>query len=47
MNLKNPYVMSAGSFLLAWTGSNFDLNYRSILCAILVGVFGYSTPVKK
>ena len=47
MNLKNPYVMAIGSFLMAWAGSNFDLNYRSVLCAVLVGVFGYATPKKK
>jgi hypothetical protein len=41
MKLTNPYVMALGSFLLAWQISNFEPDYRSVLSAILCGVFGY------
>lgn len=45
MNMKNPAVMSVGAFLAVWgTTSNFALDYRSILGAIVAGVFGYATP---
>lgn len=47
MNMKNPYFLTAGAFLAAWAGSNFALDYRSILLAVLAGVFGYATPTKK
>ena len=47
MNMKNPYVLTLGAFLAAWAGSNFEPNYRSVLMAILAGVFGYATPTKK
>ena len=47
MNLKNPYALTAGAFLSAWASSNFSLDYRAILFAILSGVFGYATPKKK
>lgn len=47
MNIKNPYVMSLGAFLAVWgTSSNFELDYRSILGALVAGVFGYATPKK-
>ena len=46
MNLKNPYVLTAGAFLAAWASSNFSPDYRSILWAVLAGVFGYATPKK-
>lgn len=44
--MKNPVVLAAGAFLAAWAASNFDLDYRAILWAILSGVFGYATPKK-
>lgn len=47
MNMKNPYVLTLGAFLAAWAGSEFALDYRSILMAIVAGVFGYATPRKK
>jgi len=47
MNLKNPYALTAGAFLAAWAGSDFALDHRAILFAILSGVFGYATPKKK
>ncbi len=47
MNMKNPYALTAGAFLAAWASSNFSLDYRAILFAILSGVFGYATPKKK
>jgi hypothetical protein len=47
MNLKNPALLTAGAFLAAWAGSDFSLDYRSILWAVLAGVFGYATPKKK
>ena len=47
MNMKNPGVLTAGAFLAAWANSNFALDYRSILWAVLAGVFGYATPKKK
>ena len=46
MNMKNPYVLTVGAFLAAWAGSSFALDYRSVLFAILAGVFGYATPKK-
>lgn len=46
MNMKNPYVLTLGAFLAAWAGSQFDLDYRSILFAVVAGVFGYATPRK-
>lgn len=47
MNMKNPYVLTVGAFLAAWAGSNFSLDYKAIMFAILSGVFGYATPTKK
>ena len=47
MNIKNPYVLTAGAFLAAWAGSDFAPDYKSVLWAILAGVFGYATPKKK
>lgn len=47
MNIKNPYVLTLGAFLAAWAGSEFSLDYRAVLFAILSGVFGYATPKKK
>jgi hypothetical protein len=44
MNIKNPYFLTAGAFLAAWAASNFAADYRSILWAVLAGVFGYATP---
>ena len=44
--MKNPYVLTAGAFLSAWAVSNFALDYRSVLLAVLAGVFGYATPKK-
>ena len=47
MNMKNPVIMSIGAFLVVWgTTSNFALDYRSILGAIVAGVFGYASPKK-
>lgn len=42
--LKNPAVLAAGAFLAAWSATNFTLDYRAILFAVLSGVFGYATP---
>lgn len=47
MNMKNPYILTLGGFLAAWAGSEFALDYRSVLFAVLAGVFGYTTPKKK
>ena len=47
MNMKNPYVLTVGAFIAAWAGSDFALDHRAILFAILSGVFGYATPKKK
>ena len=44
MNIKNPAILAAGAFLAAWSATNFDIDYRAILFAILSGVFGYATP---
>lgn len=47
MNMKRPAIVSIGAFLAVWgTTSNFALDYRSILGAIVAGVFGYATPKK-
>ena len=47
MKMKNPYILTAGAFLAAWANSQFALDYRSVLFAVLAGVFGYATPIKK
>lgn len=47
MNMKNPYILTLGAFLSAWAGTDFALDYKSILWAALAGVFGYATPKKK
>jgi hypothetical protein len=44
MKMTNPYVLMVGAFLSAWAASNFAADYRSILWAVLAGVFGYATP---
>lgn len=44
--MKNIYFLTAGAFLAAWAASNFSLEYRAVLWAILAGVFGYTTPKK-
>lgn len=46
MNMKNPYILTIGAFLAAWAATDFEVNYRAILLAILAGVFGYATPKK-
>lgn len=46
MTMKNPYFLTIGAFLAAWAGSNFALDYQSVLFAVLAGVFGYATPKK-
>ena len=44
MIMKNPYFTAAGAFLAAWQIGSFALDYRSILGALLAGVFGYLPP---
>lgn len=44
--MKNPLFLMSGAFLAAWAASNFDVDYRAILWAVLAGVFGYATPKK-
>jgi len=44
MNIKNPAILAAGAFLAAWSATNFEIDYRAILFAVLSGVFGYATP---
>jgi len=46
MKMKNPYALAAGAFLAAWASTNFDIDYRAILWAVLSGVFGYASPKK-
>lgn len=46
MNMKNPAILAAGAFLAAWSATNFDIDHRAILFAVLSGVFGYATPKK-
>jgi len=47
MTIKHPAFVALGAFLAVWgTTSNFDLNYRSILGAVVAGVFGYASPKK-
>jgi hypothetical protein len=46
MKIKHPAYMAAGAFLAAWASSNFALDYRAVLWAVLSGVFGYATPKK-
>jgi hypothetical protein len=44
MKIKNPLFLAAGAFLAAWSATNFDIDYRSILWSVLSGIFGYATP---
>jgi len=44
--IKHPVYLAAGAFLAAWGSSNFQIDYRAILFAVLSGVFGYATPKK-
>ena len=44
--LKHPIFMALGGILAAWAGSNFELDYRAVLFAVLAGVCGYAKPVK-
>jgi hypothetical protein len=47
MNMKHPAIIALGAFLAVWgTSSNFDLDYRAVLGAIVAGVFGYASPRK-
>jgi hypothetical protein len=47
MNMKHPAIIAIGAFLAVWgTSSNFDLDYRAVLGAIVAGVFGYASPKK-
>jgi hypothetical protein len=47
MNMKHPAMVAVGAFLAVWgTTSNFALDYRSVLGALVAGVFGYATPRK-
>jgi hypothetical protein len=47
MNMKHPALVAVGAFLAVWgTTSNFALDYRSVLGALVAGVFGYATPRK-
>ena len=45
-NIKHPAYLAAGAFLAAWASSNFALDYRAVLMAVLSGVFGYASPKK-
>jgi len=43
----HPAILSVGAFLAVWgTTSNFSLDYRAILGAVVAGVFGYASPKK-
>ena len=44
--INHPAYLAAGAFLAAWASSNFALDYRAVLWAVLSGVFGYATPKK-
>jgi hypothetical protein len=47
MNMKHPAVIAVGAFLAVWgTTSDFALDYRAILGALVAGVFGYASPKK-
>ena len=45
--MKHPVVLAAGAFLAAWAATNFELDYRAVLWAVVSGVFGYAKPYKK
>ena len=47
MTMKHPAIVALGAFLAVWgTTSDFALDYRSILGAIVAGIFGYASPKK-
>lgn len=48
--IKHPALLAVGGFLAAWAGSDFELDYRAILWAVVAGIFGYAkrngNPIK-
>jgi hypothetical protein len=46
-SLKHPIVLAVGAFLSAWAATNFELDYRAILWAVVSGLFGYAKPYKR
>ena len=44
--MKHPLVLASGAFLSAWAATNFDLDYRAMLWAVVSGLFGYAKPFK-
>ena len=45
--MKHPAALALGAFLSAWAATNFELDYRAVLWAVVSGVFGYAKPYKK
>lgn len=45
-HIKHPLLLAAGAFLAAWGSSNFEIDYRAVLWALVSGVFGYASPKK-
>lgn len=46
MTVRNPYLIAAAAALVAWQASDFSLDYRDILAAIVCAVLGYTTPTR-
>ena len=41
-----PYLYALIAFLAAWQGSNFSLDYRAMLGAVVAAAMGAKTPKK-
>jgi hypothetical protein len=44
--IKHPALLALGGFLAAWAGSDFALDHRAVLWAVVAGIFGYAKPIK-
>lgn len=45
--VQKKWLAAAVAFLAAWQATNFDLDYRSVLGAVVAAGAGYVTPKAK
>lgn len=45
--MEKKYLFALLAFLAAWQATDFDLDYRSILGAVVAAVLGYADPKDK
>ena len=43
-NLPKPVAFGLVAFLASWQATQFDLNYRSLMGAIVAGLMGFLNP---